>query len=198
MNSSFLLSQTCLKKEQSCRTARFASLLWSPSHKPQKGCRLGICFEVRMGSSHPSGPVWTAANEKSDGLKHRWGAASLFLRGAHLRAVLSVGPERAVEQDDPVSVEAQSNRLLRGQLGPRGRRPHDTLSFAGDNVKFPYPLQHQVKVHPKAGCRSTCAGGDPVRLVCLSTENSSVLINRGMQLTSLTARVGSPDAPHPD
>lgn len=175
MNSSFLLSQTCSKEEQSCRIARFAALLSSLSHKPQKGCRLGICLEVRMGNSHPSGPVRTAANEKSEGLKQRWGAASLFLGGAHLRVVLSVWSERAVEQDDPISVEAQSNRFLRGQLSPRGRRPHDTLSFAGDNVKFPYPLQHQVKVHPKAGRRSTCAGATPVSLVCLSTEKITFL-----------------------
>lgn len=133
--------------------------------KPQKGCRLEICFGVQKGNNHPSGLVQTAANEKSKG-SNECGAAAGWSSGRveqrrglpHLRAVLLVRSERPVKHDHPVSVEAQPNRLLCDQLGPSGCQLHETLSFAGQHIQFPYPLQQQVKVHAEVGSRSTCAG----------------------------------------
>lgn len=110
--------------------------------------------------------VWSSGEEQRRGL---------FLRRAHLCAVVLVRPERAIEQDDPIPVEAQPDRLLCGQLGPFSCQPHDTLSFASNHIQFLYPLQHQVKVHPKAGCRSVCDGAKP-ELACFSTDNNSLFI----------------------
>lgn len=130
--------------------------------KPQKECRLEICFGVQKENSHPSGLVRTAANEKNKGLKQQCGVAAwLSLHHAHLRAVLLVRSERAVKHDDPVSVEAQPDRLLWNQLGPCGCQLHKTLSFASKDIQFPYPVQHQVKVHTKVGSRRVCAGVTP-------------------------------------
>lgn len=77
MNSSLLLSQTCSKEEGSCRIACLLHSFLHYVNKPQKGCRQGICFEVRMEKNHPSGLVWTAANE-NEGVKQRWGAAAAW------------------------------------------------------------------------------------------------------------------------
>lgn len=118
---------------------------------------------------------------------------AVSLHPAHLRAVLPVGSERAVNHDHPVSVEAQLHSLFCNQLGPRGCQLHKTLSLAGKDIQFAYPLQHQVKVHAKVG--SICGG----ELAGFSTENSCFYRNYRMQLTTLTAsRVRSPAVPHPD